>query len=79
MSQQIPCDDNDCCFAEGGGGGWGVVVVVMGGQGGKERNRKKEEKKERLFESLNCSPARWTIHLNYFSPYKFLDNSELLG
>lgn len=45
----------------------------------RERKRKKEEKKERVFESLNCSPARWTIYLNYFSPYKFLDNSELLG
>ena len=48
---------------------------AIGGQGGKE----KEEKKERVFESLNCSPAHWTIYLNYFSPYKFLDNSEVPG
>ena len=75
LSQQIPCDDNDCCFAEGGGSGGGDEGTGRE----RERKRKKEEKKERVFESLNCSPARWTIYLNYFSPYTFLDNSELPG
>lgn len=75
LFQQIPRDGSDGRFAEG--------VRRRGGdrRAGRERERKrkKEERKERVFESLNCSPAHWTIYLNYFSPYKFLDNSEVPG
>lgn len=43
--------------------GTGGVGGRMGGQGGKEREKQKKErrKEERVFESLYCSPARWTI------------------
>lgn len=57
ISQQIPHDDSDDCFAEGG---WWRGKAIGG---------ERAVKNEGEFKSVNCSVAGCTIYLNYlFSP-----------